>query len=92
MKLDVLAFGAHPDDVELSCSGTLLKLKDEGYKIGIVDLTAGELGTRGTINTRKEESDASSKILGIDSRENLNLGDGWFENNQENKLSNHLFL
>ncbi len=48
MKLDVLAFGAHPDDVELSCSGTLLKLKDEGYKIGIVDLTAGELGTRGT--------------------------------------------
>jgi bacillithiol biosynthesis deacetylase BshB1 len=86
MKLDVLAFGAHPDDVELSCSGTLLKLKDEGYKIGIVDLTAGELGTRGTINTRKEESDASSKILGIDSRENLNLGDGWFENNQENKL------
>lgn len=86
MKLDVLAFGAHPDDVELSCSGTLLKLKDEGCKIGIVDLTAGELGTRGTINTRKEESDASSKILGIDSRENLNLGDGWFENNQENKL------
>jgi bacillithiol biosynthesis deacetylase BshB1 len=86
MKLDVLAFGAHPDDVELSCSGTLLKLKEEGYKIGIVDLTAGELGTRGTINTRKEESDASSKILGIDSRENLNLGDGWFENNQENKL------
>ena len=86
MKLDVLAFGAHPDDVELSCSGTLLKLKEEGSKIGVVDLTMGELGTRGTADTRKKESDASSKILNIDVRENLDLGDGWFENNQENKL------
>ena len=86
MKLDVLAFGAHPDDVELSCSGTLLKLKEEGSKIGVVDLTMGELGTRGTLDTRKKESDASSKILNIDVRENLDLGDGWFENNQENKL------
>ena len=86
MKLDVLAFGAHPDDVELSCSGTLLKLKEGGSKIGVVDLTMGELGTRGTTYTRKEESDASSKILNIDVRENLDLGDGWFENNQENKL------
>ena len=86
MKLDVLAFGAHPDDVELSCSGTLLKLKEEGSKIGVVDLTMGELGTRGTVDTRKKESDASSKILNIDVRENLDLGDGWFENNQENKL------
>ena len=86
MKLDVLAFGAHPDDVELSCSGTLLKLKEEGSKIGVVDLTMGEIGTRGTVDTRKKESDASSKILNIDVRENLDLGDGWFENNQENKL------
>jgi len=86
MKLDVLAFGAHPDDVELSCSGTLLKLKEEGSKIGVVDLTMGELGTRGTLDTRKKESDASSKILNIDVRENLDLGDGWFENNQENKV------
>lgn len=86
MKLDVLAFGAHPDDVELSCSGTLLKLKEEGSKIGVVDLTMGDLGTRGTVDTRKKESDASSKILNIDVRENLDLGDGWFENNQENKL------
>lgn len=86
MKLDVLAFGAHPDDVELSCSGTLLKLKEEGSKIGVVDLTMGELGTRGTVDTRKKESDFSSKILNIDVRENLDLGDGWFENNQENKL------
>ena len=86
MKLDVLAFGAHPDDVELSCSGTLLKLKEEGSKIGVVDLTMGELGTRGTVDTRKKESDSSSKILNIDVRENLDLGDGWFENNQENKL------
>lgn len=86
MKLDVLAFGAHPDDVELSCSGTLLKLKEGGSKIGVVDLTMGELGTRGTVDTRKKESDSSSKILNIDVRENLDLGDGWFENNQENKL------
>ena len=86
MKLDVLAFGAHPDDVELSCSGTLLKLKEEGSKVGVVDLTMGELGTRGTVDTRKKESDASSKILNIDVRENLDLGDGWFENNQENKV------
>lgn len=86
MKLDVIAFGAHPDDVELSCSGTLLKLKEEGSKVGVVDLTMGELGTRGTVDTRKKESDSSSKILNIDVRENLDLGDGWFENNQENKL------
>lgn len=86
MKLDVLAFGAHPDDVELSCSGTLLKLKEEGSKVGVVDLTMGELGTRGTVDTRRKESDSSSKILNIDVRENLDLGDGWFENNQENKL------
>ena len=86
MKLDVLAFGAHPDDVELSCSGTLLKLKEEGSKVGVVDLTMGELGTRGTVDTRKKESDSSSKILNIDVRENLDLGDGWFENNQENKV------
>jgi bacillithiol biosynthesis deacetylase BshB1 len=86
MKLDVLAFGAHPDDVELSCSGTILKLVNAGKKVGIVDLTQGEMGTRGTIETRKAESEASNKILGIAVRENLYMEDGFFEVSRENKL------
>ena len=86
IKLDVLAFAAHPDDVELSCSGTLLKLTKQGKKVGIVDLTQGELGTRGSASLRLIEAQNSSKILGISVRENLNLGDGFFENNQENKI------
>jgi bacillithiol biosynthesis deacetylase BshB1 len=85
MKLDVLAFGAHPDDVELSCSGSLLKLKASGKKIGIIDLTKGEMGTRGTDETRREEAAASSHILGLDVRENLDLGDGSFEVNKDNR-------
>jgi N-acetylglucosamine malate deacetylase 1 len=87
MKLDVLAFGAHPDDVELGCSGTLLKLKAQGKKIGIVDLTKGEMGTRGTDLTRKEEAADAAEILGLDIRENLDLGDGFFEIDQKNRLS-----
>ncbi|PCJ63539.1 MAG: bacillithiol biosynthesis deacetylase BshB1 [Bacteroidetes bacterium] len=86
MKLDVLAFGAHPDDVELACSGTLLRLINEGKKVGVIDLTEGELGTRGTKETRYKESSDASEILGLDVRLNLNLGDGLFELNNENRL------
>jgi len=85
-KLDILAFAAHPDDVELSCSGTIIKLAKQGKRIGIIDLTQGELGTRGSAELRLVEAQNSSKILGIKVRENLNLGDGFFENNQINKL------
>lgn len=85
MKLDILAFGAHPDDVELSASGTVLKHVAAGKKVGIIDLTQGELGTRGTIETRKEEAEASSEILGISVRHNLKMADGFFQNSEENK-------
>jgi N-acetylglucosamine malate deacetylase 1 len=86
MKLDILAIGAHPDDVELSSAGTLLKAKKAGKKIGILDLTRGELGSRGTAETRDEEAKESSEILGLDMRVNLKMQDGFFENNQENQL------
>ncbi len=86
MKLDVLAFAAHPDDVELACSGTILKLIAEGKSVGIVDLTKGELGTRGSEQTRQEEAAQSSSILGVQVRENLDLGDGSFQLSQENRL------
>lgn len=82
----MLAFGAHPDDVELSASGTLLKQKSLGNKIGIIDLTRGELGTRGSAETRTQEALDSSQILGLDVRENLELADGFFEENQESLL------
>lgn len=85
MKLDILAFGAHPDDVELSASGTVLKHVAAGKKVGIIDLTQGELGTRGTIETRKEEAQTSSEILGISVRHNLKMADGFFQNSEENK-------
>ncbi len=81
--IDILAFGAHPDDVELSCSGTLLKQKTLGNSIGIIDLTRGELGSRGTPEKRDEEAKRSSLILGLDIRENLGLADGFFEENEE---------
>lgn len=86
MKLDILAFGAHPDDVELSCSGTLAKLIAEGKKVGIIDLTQGELGTRGTNFTRAEEAAVASKILGINVRENLKMKDGFLENSEEYQM------
>ena len=86
MKIDILAFGAHPDDVELSASGTLLRHIDKGYKVGIVDLTQGELGSRGTAQTRFTEAGVASEIMGVEFRENLDLGDGFFEVNQENLL------
>jgi N-acetylglucosamine malate deacetylase 1 len=86
MKLDILAFGIHPDDIELSCAGTLLVEKDNGKKIGIIDLTKGELGTRGNAQTRKEEAENSAVILGADVRENLEMADGFFKNDKENQL------
>ena len=79
LKLDILVFAAHPDDVELSCSGTVLKHIDLGYKVGIIDLTKGELGSRGTAQIRAKESECASKVLGIHVRENLGFRDGFFE-------------
>ena len=86
MKLDILAFAAHPDDVELTASGTLLKHKDLGYRIGIVDLTRGQLGTRGTAETRAEESAEATKLMNLDIRENLGMEDGFFVNDQAHQL------
>lgn len=82
-NVNILAVGAHPDDVELSCSGTLMKHIDKGYSVAIVDLTEGELGSRGTVETRYKEAAEASKIMGIHSRVNLRLKDGFFEENQE---------
>jgi len=87
MKLDILAFAAHPDDVELSCSGTIIRHVAEGYKVGVIDLTRGELGTRGSAEIRDQETTEATKILGIHARENLGLADGYFELNQENKIA-----
>jgi len=86
MKLDILCFAAHPDDVELGCSGTILHHKKLGKKIGVIDLTQGELGTRGSAELRMIESENASKIMQLDARENLKMADGFFENNQENKI------
>lgn len=86
-KVDILAIASHPDDVELSCAGTLLLHKSLGQKIGVIDLTRGELGTRGTPETRKEEADAASKVLRLDIRENLNFADGFFQNDRFHQLA-----
>lgn len=86
MKLDILAFGAHPDDVELGCSGTLAKEVSLGKKVGIVDLTRGELGTRGSVEIRNSESAKASEILGIHVRENLDMRDGFFVNDEVHQL------
>jgi bacillithiol biosynthesis deacetylase BshB1 len=86
MKLDILVIAVHPDDAELSCAGTILKQLSLGYKVGILDLTAGELGTRGNANIRAMESANATKILGIHTRDNVFLEDGFFELNHENKL------
>jgi N-acetylglucosamine malate deacetylase 1 len=86
MKLDILAIAAHPDDAELSCSGILFHHKLQGKKIGILDLTQGELGSRGTIATRKKEAALASKVLQLDVRENLKMQDGFFEINKTNQL------
>ena len=86
MKLDILAIGAHPDDVELGCGGTLAKEINSGKKVGILDLTKGELGTRGTDETRRVEAEAAKNILGVAIRENLGIADGFFLNDKENQL------
>ena len=86
MKLDILGIFAHPDDAELCCSGTLLKHIDQGKKVGIVDLTLGQLGSRGTPMIRLAEAEQAAKILGLAIRENLEMEDGYFENNQAHRL------
>ena len=86
MKLDILAIGAHPDDVELSCSGVLAKEASRGKKTGILDLTRGELGTRGSAEIRDQEAAAAAKILGLSVRENIALADGFFTNDKESQL------
>ena len=87
MKLDILVFAAHPDDAELSCAGTIMSHIKQGKKVGIVDLTRGELGTRGTAATRYQEAAAASKIMGISSRDNLGFADGFFQNDSLHKLA-----
>ncbi|MEN9525401.1 MAG: hypothetical protein RLZZ256_785 [Bacteroidota bacterium] len=82
MKVDILAIGVHPDDVELSCSGTLAKEIRDGKKVAIVDLTRGELGTRGTAETRDQEAQEAARILGVHARENLGMRDGFFVNDE----------
>lgn len=86
MKLDILAIGAHPDDVELGCSATIAKEIEKGRKVGILDLTRGELGTRGTAEIRDEEAKAAADILGVSIRENLEFSDGFFVNNVAHQL------
>ena len=86
MKLDILAIGAHPDDVELGCSGTLAKEIDLGKSVGILDLTRGELGTRGSAEIRDKESTAAAKILNIKVRENLSFSDGFFINDKNHQI------
>ena len=86
MKLDVLAIGVHPDDVELGCSGTLIKEVKRGKKAGVIDLTQGELGTRGTIETRFQEAEEAARIMGISVRENLKMRDGFFQNDETHQL------
>ena len=86
MKLDILAFGAHPDDVELGCSGTIAKEVSLGKKVGIIDLTRGELGTRGSKEIRDQEAMAAATILGVQVRQNLNFRDGFFINDEQHQL------
>jgi bacillithiol biosynthesis deacetylase BshB1 len=86
MKLDILAFGAHPDDVELGCAGTILKEIAMGKTVGIIDLTRGELGTRGSADLRDQEAAAAAKILGVSVRENLHFKDGFFTNDEVHQL------
>jgi len=85
--VDILAFGAHPDDVELSCSGTLALQRALGYSSAIIDLTEGELGTRGTREIRKQEAQKAAQILGVEARENLGFRDGFFKNDEAHQLA-----
>jgi bacillithiol biosynthesis deacetylase BshB1 len=94
MKLDILAIGIHPDDVELSCSGTLLKHIAEGKTAGVLDLSSGELGTRGSAELRKVEAAAAAKIMGLSYRKQLDFKDGFFQNDETHlrKLINYIRL
>jgi len=85
-KLDLLAIAAHPDDIELTCGGAVIKMVDAGYKVGILDLTCGETGTRGSVALRQEESARASKVMGIIHRENLGLPDAGIEHRRDFKL------
>ncbi|MCG8754930.1 bacillithiol biosynthesis deacetylase BshB1 [Tenacibaculum finnmarkense] len=87
MKLDILAFGAHPDDVELGCGATIAKEIASGKKVGIIDLTRGELGTRGSAELRDIEAKNAAAILGVSVRENLGFADGFFKNDKEHQLA-----
>ncbi len=87
MKLNILVLAVHPDDAELGCGGTIASHIAMGHKVGIVDLTKGELGTRGTAAIREAEAAAASKILGISVRENLGFKDGFFQNNEQHQLA-----
>jgi len=87
MKLDILAIGAHPDDVELGCAATLAKEISLGKKVGIIDLTKGELGTRGSAEIRDKEAAIAAQILGVQIRENLNFADGFFVNDKEHQMT-----
>lgn len=84
MKVDILAIGAHPDDVELSCSGTLLRHLEQGKTVGLLDLTRGELGTRGTSAIRDKEAAHAAQLMGATFRRNLQMPDGFFDHSQEN--------
>ena len=86
MKLDILAIGSHPDDVELGCGATIAKEISRGKNIGIIDLTRGELGTRGSAELRAREAEASAKILGVSVRENMGFADGFFVNDKQHQL------
>jgi len=87
MKLDILVFGAHPDDVELGCGGTVIKEIKAGKKVGIIDLTRGELGTRGNAETRDAESKLASEIMGVTIRDNMGFKDGFFKDDEAHKLA-----
>ena len=85
-NLDILAFGAHPDDIELGCGGTIIKEIHSGKSVGIIDLTRGELGTRGTPEIRDKESASAAQVMGVKIRENLGFKDGFFQNDEEHQL------
>ena len=85
-KVDILAIGAHPDDIELGCGGTLMKEIEMGKKVGLMDLTQGELGTRGSKEIRKQESELARDFMGAKFRDNLLLDDCFFENNRDNQI------
>jgi bacillithiol biosynthesis deacetylase BshB1 len=86
MQVDILAIAAHPDDIEITCAGTVIKMAEAGYRVGVLDLTAGESGTRGSATLREKEARRAAEVLGVVHREHLNIPDAAVENNRENKL------